>query len=318
MSSVPTHIGSTADLSNVTVTKSFFSGFSLKNTLGNLSNTSKFYVAQTGGALALALDGFIAGDTGSIATGLGNAAKNVGFFPIKKFFKKKYDEPESTLRADFTASAISTATNLPQMISNSDVWKTLADPQTLTDVVDVVVSGDIIRAISGFLAVSAYAVQTAYNAHELHVYNKQKKSFKDINPADPKDSFPEGEVIVQKSKLSGFVRKTRDVSSKLGSDFIRIADEKFPEIAQTAKTIGQKLPGKALEIRSWSMIAGGLVTGNPVMALSGVGFLAGALYRTMANEDSLENTSKPHADDEETEKMGETVKPSAPINNVIA
>ena len=61
------------ELSNVKVKRSRFSGFTTaKEKWSDVSHTAKFYIYNTAGALAMALDGALAGDMSTVQTGVLN------------------------------------------------------------------------------------------------------------------------------------------------------------------------------------------------------------------------------------------------------
>ena len=242
------------ELSNVKVKRSRFSGFTTaKEKWSDVSHTAKFYIYNTAGALAMALDGALAGDMSTVQTGVLNAAKNAAFFPVRKGLSKHFKEPEATLRSDFWSSAASVATNLPQFIGNYKTFEKIFEPDGL---VEATLSGDLTRATVGLLAVSAYSIQTIYNGKKLIDYKKEKAPWEDFSEATKSET----------SLWDKFIENGKEITGK------------------AIDGAGKYIPSNALLLRSMNMIVMGAVTGNAAQIVSGIGFMKGARHRGHANK----------------------------------
>lgn len=292
------------ELSDVQVKKSVFSGFGLKDKWKNIPHINKHYIWQTAGALTMALDGLLAGDMGTVKTGLANATKNFAFFPVKQALERDYDEPESTLRSDFWSSAVSVVTNLPMFMSNYQTFGDIVDVPTLMEAVS---SGDLARATISLLGVTAYSVQTALNGKNLLDYRQSLKPDSGDTLVSSEEQgiteFPDTSVTVEQSKMGGFINRVFDSGKELVGKSAEV-------MAEFTGKVAKKIPSEALKYRSCTSIVMGAFTGNIAQIISGVGFLKGAEERGLANQENVfdqdhsSEMSSLHEEETEEESFG--------------
>ncbi len=251
-------------LSNVKAKVNECAGYCTQENWENLPDTSKFYLMQSSGTALMAVDGLLAGDVGTFVTGVGNTGKNIAFFPIKKALKKKFKEPDATLIADTASSVMSIGTNVPQLATNFNA---------LVDVVESGVTGDVVRGVSGLLAVSAYGVQAGYNAYKLLDHK--------VSGSDTEKTFPFDKIKALKSKFSGYIsedtQKSLEHATELTGKFLT--------------QVGEKFPGQGLGARAVLTTAGGVVTANPLMVSYGALLMGGAFYRYRSGQDPSAETA---------------------------
>lgn len=319
------------------VTKSVFSGFvAVKDKFADMTHETRFFMYQAASTLALATEGVGDGnildpetydDMGTVTTGLGNTAKNLFGMSLPSIFNKvSVDAKTVGLSASFTGAAMGVATNIPQLASN---FEALGGVDGLTGLVQ----GDFTRALTGLLAVSAYAVQSAYSGFKL---TKHRQTLKENKDGDTPKMIVTGDGDNQNlPDLSG-----RVVSSKLSGVVVTKSPEKKGLIADFVDSVGKKAPGLALKVRACNMIVSGTLTGNVPMIVSGTGFLLGSEERRKADLENSQTNDSSHTltkvvgdgdtssgdsqgegdvsgtTEDETDDLGDTHKVVAPINSL--